>query len=91
MTGWPEQFIGRAADGPPVADHPTDQIWTRDEHVGRRDGWHGLGQQQTHLRDAAMTHPAQQLRGGNSARLEPGLRVAGVRAERLHLGDRRPG
>jgi len=44
-----------------------------------------------HLSDVAMTHPAQQLRGGNSARLEPGLRVAGVRAERLHLGDRRPG
>jgi len=37
-----------------------------------------------------MTHSAQQLGGRQRARLEPGLRVTGVRTECLHIGDRRP-
>ena len=38
-------FVRRAADRPPVSDHPTDQLRTRDQRHGRRNRWHGLGEQ----------------------------------------------
>jgi len=87
----PEQLLRRAADRPAGTDHPTDQLRTPAEHVGRRYRWDGLGQQRTHLRDVAVTHPARQLGGRQRAGIETGPRVAGVRTERLDLGDRRPG
>ena len=61
MAGRPEQLPRRAADRPAGTDHPTDQLRTRAEQAGRRYRWHGLSQQQTHFRDIAVTHPAQQL------------------------------
>ena len=91
LTGRPEQLVRRAAGRPAVGHHPTGQIPTGRQHDRRRDRRHGLGQQRTHLRDVAMTHPAQQLGGRQRARIEPGLRVPRVRAERLDHGDRRPG
>jgi hypothetical protein len=50
-------------------------------------GWHGLGQQRTHLRDVAMTQWAQQLGGRQGVRVEASLRVPRVRTEGFDLGD----
>ena len=63
MAGRPEQLLRRAADRPAGTDHPTDQLRTRGEQIGRRYRWDGLRQQQTHFRDVAVAHPAQQLGG----------------------------
>jgi hypothetical protein len=90
LIGRPEQLVRRAAGRPAVGHHPTGQLRTRREHDGRRDRWHRQGQQRTHLRDVAVTHPAQQLGGRQGARIETGLRVPRVRAQRLDHGDRRP-
>ena len=91
LAGRPEQLLRRAADRPAGADHPTGQLRTRAEQVGRRYRWDGLRQQRTHLRDVAVAHPAQQLGGRQGARIETGLRVAGVRTERLDLRRSPPG
>ena len=91
LAGRSEQFVRRATGRPAGTDHPTDQLRTRNEHVGRRDGRDGLREQRTHFRDVAVTHSAQQLGGRHGARIETGLRVAHVRTQGFDLGDRRPG
>ena len=89
LTGRSEQLCRRAARRPAVGDHPTGQLRTGGQQDRRRHRRHGLGQQRAHLRDVAMTHPAQQFGGRQDARVEPGLRVTRVRAQGLHLGDPR--
>ena len=86
MAGRPEQLLRRAADRPAGTDHPTDQLRTRGEQIGRRYRWHGLREQRTHFRDIAVTHPAQQLRGRQGASIKTGPRVASV-GERDKLGE----
>src|SRR5664279_2044540 len=76
LAGRAEQLLRRAAGRPAGTDHPTDQLRTLAERVGRRYRWDGLGQQQTHFRDVAVAHPAQQLGGRQGAGIETGARIA---------------
>ena len=48
LAGGPEQPGRRAADRPARTARPTDQLRTGDQHGGRRNGWHGPGEQHTH-------------------------------------------
>ena len=48
LAGGPEQPGRRAADRPARTARPTEQLRTGDQHGGRRNGWHGLGEQHTH-------------------------------------------
>jgi len=90
LIGRPEQLARRAASRPAVGHHPTGQLRTGGQHDRRCDRWRSLGEQHPHLSNVAVTHPAQQLCGRQRVRVEPGPRVAGVRAERLRPRRLRP-
>ena len=77
---WPEGPGRRAADRPARTDNPTtNQLRAGDQHGGRRNGWHALAEQHTHLRDDAVRPP-----GGSSSAAARGW-------TRRRTADRRSG